>query len=175
MFGGISSFKMVDQACCYFPSSPDFHLLKWQEEQKGINSSKMGGVTKFRCGGPWSSIDGWMLWASRLEHMQELPWWWPRQPWRGAGAGELAGGDRLQSGCVIWQLLDSYSKEAEQLVLEEGLGSSWETDIHRRAQEPRLLCLSLPKPLKGREVAPCVCRVPGQASHSGVRLAGEVT
>ena len=62
---GVSSFKMVDQACCYFPFFTRFSLNEMTGRTEGNKFFKDG-----RCyevpdvGGPWSSIDGWMLWRT---------------------------------------------------------------------------------------------------------------
>lgn len=56
---GVSSFKMVDQACCYFPFFTRFSLNEMTGRTEGNKFFKDG-----RCyevpdvGGPWSSIDG---------------------------------------------------------------------------------------------------------------------
>lgn len=124
---GISSFKMVDQACCYFPFFTRFSLTEMTGRAEGNKFFKDGRCYKVPMwGAPGQVLMGECCGGRpRLEHMQELPPdGGPGSPGEGPGL-ELAGrGPSAERLCDL-AALDSYSKEAEQLVLEEGLGSSW--------------------------------------------------
>lgn len=86
---------------------------------------------------------------------------WPWQPWRRARTGGGWSRDYRQSSCMIIQLQAEVRKLLERYwAVCSGRGSRLqvETDIHNKgAQERRLLCLSLPIPLKGGERGSHLC------------------